>query len=284
MRSAIGPRFAPGSRRSPPPSRTIGPVRTGAPVTVERAARGSARAWRRRSLRALPPTAWLARSAEGAPTTAEVRWIGPSNPTRGVDGHGVVFGASGAGKTTYLAHRAAEAIAGGAPVVVIDLHGDLGPAVLARLGPEARARVLAVDASERPVAGIAALTGTNGDDRAAGLFVAAVKRLTTDSTDLYWGFRLERIFDTFVRLVQESGGSLLDLFDLLTSADRRDAARLATRRPELARFLDELEPVVRRNPDFLWSAATSALEGRARPRAPRAPRSRRLEGCRSSRW
>ncbi|MGI0156683.1 MAG: hypothetical protein ACREDE_11210, partial [Thermoplasmata archaeon] len=156
----------------------------------------------------------------------------------------------------YLARRAAEAIARGERVVAIDLHGDLSPAVVAQLSPDALRRVVAVDATDRPVPGIATLSGANGDDRATALLVAAVKRLSADGNDVYWGFRLERIFDTFVRLVQESGGSLLDLYDLLTSRDRRDVARLETRRPELARFLEELEPVVRRTPDFLWSAAT----------------------------
>jgi len=82
-----------------------------------------------------------------------------------------------------------------------------------------------------------------------------VKRLTPDGTDVYWGFRLERIFDAFVRIVQEGGGSLGDLYALLTDADRRDVARLATRDPRLARFLDELAPIVRRSPEFLWGAA-----------------------------
>jgi hypothetical protein len=48
----------------------------------------------------------------------------------------------------------------------------------------------------------------------------------------------------------------VDLYGLLTEADRRDAARLRTRRDDLARFLEELGPVLRRQPDFLWSAAT----------------------------
>ena len=229
---------------------------TGAPASVRRAGIGSARAWSLRSLAGVPRDAWLMRGADRVAATAEVRWLGARRSSTAIEGHAVVFGSSGAGKTTYLAHRTAAAISGGGCAVVIDLHGDLAPAVVARLPPRARDLLVSVDAGERPVSGIAALTGTAGDDRAAGLLVAAMKRVSADGPDLYWGFRLERIFDSFVRLVQESGGSLLDLFDLLTSGDRRDAARLATRRPELARFLEELEPVVRRNPDFLWSAAT----------------------------
>jgi hypothetical protein len=226
------------------------------PAMARRGTRGSRFAWRQRTLTGLPRAAWLERAPDAAERTAEVRWAGTGTPSSPPSGHAIVFGSSGAGKTTYLAHRAAEAIARGEPVIAIDLHGDLAPSVLARLAPELRDRVVAVDAGERPVAGVAVIAGTEGDDRAAAILVAAVKRLSADGTDVYWGFRLERIFDTFLRLVLESGGSLLDLYDLLTSEDRRDAARLATRRPELARFLEELAPVVRRTPDFLWSAAT----------------------------
>jgi hypothetical protein len=229
---------------------------TGVPAIGRRSGPGSALGWRRRDFWGLPRAAWLSRGPEAVDVTAETRWVGATPAVGPPTGHAVVFGSSGAGKTTYLARRAAAAIARGERVVAIDLHGDLAPAILEYLSPEHRERVLAVDASERPVPGIAALTGVRGDDRAAALFVAAVKRLSADGTDVYWGFRMERIFDSFVRLVQECDGSLLDLYDLLTSEERRDAARLATRRPELAQFLDELEPVVRRNPDFLWSAVT----------------------------
>jgi hypothetical protein len=225
-------------------------------ATVRRAAPGARIGWRHRTLRTLPRGAWVARGPESVEPTAEVRWVGLRPSGDPPAGHAVVFGSSGAGKTSYLAHRAAEAVAAGQRVVAIDLHGDLAPAVVAHLAPEGRSRVVAVDASERPVTGISVLSGAGGDDRAAAVLVAAIKRLSADGTDVYWGFRLERIFDTFVRLVQESGGSLLDLYDLLTSDDRRDSARLSTRRPELARFLEELGPVVRRSPDFLWSAAT----------------------------
>ena len=231
-------------------------IATNQPAVSRRSGPGARRAWKWRRGNAVPEGAWRIGPPDIASVSAELRWWGSGPGARAPEGHAVVFGASGAGKTTYLRHRAAATIREGRPVVAIDLHGDLVPGVVARLAPAARERVIAIDASDRPVPGIAALTGRDGDDRAAGVLVASVKRLTADGNDVYWGFRLERIFDTFVRLVQEAGGSLLDLFDLLTSADRRDAARLASRRPELVRFLDELEPVVRRTPDFLWSAAT----------------------------
>lgn len=229
---------------------------TGRPATTVRAGWGAAAGWTRRSVRRIPPVAWYRATPEALAGSAETRWLAPDIAGVPPTGHTVVFGSSGAGKTTYLADRAAEAIARGDPVVAIDLHGDLVPAVCARIPSGCVDRVVAVDAERLPTPGIAALVGVGADDRAAALLVATVKRLSADGTDVYWGFRLERIFDTFVRLVQETGGSLLDLYDLLTREERRDAARLATRRPELARFLDELEPVVRRTPDFLWPAAS----------------------------
>jgi len=229
---------------------------TGVPSEARRLGVGARRDWNRGATRTLPPNAWLFRNPERVAGTAEVRLAAeaPAEPPRE---HAIVFGASGAGKTTYLAARARSAIARGDRIFAIDLHGDLGPAIVEGLPEPERARLLAVDAADRPVPGIAALVpGGDAEERAAAQLVAALKRLTPDGTDLYWGFRLERIFDTFVRLVLESGGSILDLYGLLTDPRRRDAARWGTRRDDLAAFLDELAPVLKRNPEFLWSAAT----------------------------
>jgi Type IV secretion-system coupling protein DNA-binding domain len=215
--------------------------------------RSDPRRWARADGRAFAASDWLAVPPAVGARTAEPRVPDGPGALEPTDAHTVALGSTGSGKTTFLAERAAQAIRDGTAVVVVDLHGDLAPAIVARLAPSERSSVVAVDAGERPVVGVAALHGTDG--RAAAQFVAAIKRLSPDGADVYWGFRLERIFDAFVRLVQDGGGSLGDLYALLTDADRRDAARLATSVPELARFLDELGPVVRRNPEFLWSAA-----------------------------
>jgi len=229
----------------------------GVPMTTRRAPRAALRDWRRGTLATVPPDAWVTPTNRPIERSAEVSPDGRSITSTLDDGHRVVFGASGAGKTTFLARQAAAEADRGGAVVVLDLHGDLAPLALLALGPEARARAIAIDVSSPPVPGIAALApGTAHEDRAAAHLVAALKRLSPDGTDLHWGFRLERIFDSFVRLVQESEGSLVDLYGLLTEADRRDAARLRTHRDDLARFLEELGPVLRRQPDFLWSAAT----------------------------
>jgi hypothetical protein len=189
---------------------------------------------------------------------------GPAPPVRIDDDalarHVVVVGASGSGKSSLLAALAADRIARGGSVVAIDLHGDLGPAIAARVPAAHLGRVVAVDAG-------AAAAGTPGvrmlhrsgpspeAEREASHLVAAFKRLTGDAGDVYWGFRLERTLDAFVRLAQEEGGGLLDVHELLTDPRRRDAARLSTRIAPVAAFLDELPALLRRNPEYLMPAA-----------------------------
>ena len=232
-------------------------LNVGLPATFRTGRLGSRRDWRRGDLRTVPAEGWFeCPTRTAARPLLSLESARPKSAEIPVETPALVLGASGSGKTTYLARWAARVALGGGALFVVDLHGDLAPAVLARLSPEARRRTVAVDATAPPVPGIAALVPDGPQDRAAAHLVAGLKRLTPDGTDLYWGFRLERIFDTTVRLALESGGSLADIYDLLTSVDRREAARLATRSVELARFLDELAPVVRRNPEFLWSAAT----------------------------
>ncbi|MFZ1022803.1 MAG: DUF87 domain-containing protein [Thermoplasmata archaeon] len=179
------------------------------------------------------------------------------NIRQAIHEHLVIFGSSGSGKTSLLARLGCEAAANGHSVVVIDVHGDLALAVANALPLRLRNQLVAVDVTAAQVAGISIL----GPDDSAHSYrigahlVSALKRLTPDGSDVYWGFRLERIFDSFVRLVIDEGGDLRDLIGLLLDPRRREAAQLATSRPELARFLAELPALERRNPEFLWSAA-----------------------------
>ena len=216
---------------------------------------GARRDWRELGIASIPRAAWIPLALGTAEATPEPRWAAAEPTEVGRLGHAAVFGASGAGKSWFLAETAAREIRAGRPVVALDLHGDLGPEVLARLTPDEASAVLCVDLADGPVPGIAALSPLAPAPRAAAHLVAALKRLSPDGTDTYWGFRLERVLDAFARLAQESGGSLLEVHALLTDAGRRDEARLATRDPDLARFLDEIAPIVRRTPDFLWGAS-----------------------------
>ncbi|MCI4350925.1 MAG: hypothetical protein L3K15_05375 [Thermoplasmata archaeon] len=199
----------------------------------------------------LPPTT-------AARAVAAFRPLPPSGP--GNAPHTVVLGASGTGKTSYLADRAAFAIARGQSVVAIDVHGDLAPAIVGRLPSGNLSKMIALDPTEDAgrTLGVRVLTdrGLPGSERAAAQLVAALRRLSSENGETYWGYRLERLFDAFVRIAQAEGGDLVDLYALFTDERRREAARLATRDPETARFLDELAVLLRRTPDLLWPAAS----------------------------
>jgi hypothetical protein len=174
--------------------------------------------------------------------------------------HAIVLGASGSGKTAALATLAREALSERRSVVLFDVHGDLAPRVVAGLPIPSRDRLIGVDVADRPaaIAGISVFGPVPREDREALVahLVAAFKRLSTENGETFWGFRLERLFETFLHIVQEQGGDLVDLWSLLTDARRRDAARLTTERPEIVQFLEELDGIVRRQPEFLWPAAS----------------------------
>ncbi len=233
-------------------------LRSGRPCRAEPIpAREARRDWETLGVRSVPRGAWVELSVALAARTMEgPRTFRPAGTLATEPGHLAIFGATGSGKTSALAEIGIEAIVRGTTVIAFDLHGDLAPAIVARLSEEARRGIVAIDATERPVPGFDVLGSSEGriDDRLAAHVVAALKRLTFGGEEIYWGFRLERIFDSFVRIVQEEGGTLVDLAELLARPERREAARWNTRRPELARFLEEIEPVAKRQPEILWAA------------------------------
>jgi hypothetical protein len=172
-------------------------------------------------------------------------------------GHTVCFGASGSGKSAFLADLARRRVRAGAPTVVLDLHGTLGPELLSGLDPPERARLLAIDPSAPgPGTGLALLRG--GSPAEAELeraqLLAALRRLGSRDGEVYWGFRIDRVLESFLALAQESGGDLRELAALLTDPHRRELARASTGSPALASFLEELPALLRRNPEFLWPA------------------------------
>jgi hypothetical protein len=210
------------------------------------------------------------------PRVAAAVALGPHPPVvlddAALGRHVVVVGASGSGKTSLLADLAAKRVERGAPVVAFDLHGDLAPAIAGRLSRGGLRKLVGVDAAgpvER-ILGVRLLDDGGSDrDRSTGHVVAALKRLTSDSGDVYWGHRIERTLEAFVRLAEEEGGGLLDVYELLTDVRRRDAARLTTREPALAAFLDELPAMVRRNPEYLAPATARVAKVALSPRLTR---------------
>ncbi len=237
-------------------------------VRWHRPTRGAQRRWEDGRLGLRHRLAAVELPWEEAPRTVEPPASGPFPDATDLSRHLVVLGASGSGKTTFLVRLAAARIRRGEPVVLFDLHGDLGPAIAARLPAPARARLVVLDPTVGPGngPGIPILGAEEEGDRAAAHVVAALKRLSADGSDVYWGFRLERVFGTLVRAVQEEGGTLLDVYDLLTDANRRDATRLATKDPAVERFLGELPSILKRAPDYLVPAAARLAHVALSPR------------------
>ncbi len=261
-----------------------------------RATRWRTREWRSGALRW-----WRGRPAAPLPShvAAELALVLPVPPDARDEPllrHGALLGASGSGKTGMLASVAREALLEGRSVVLFDVHGDLAPRFAASLPPAVRRRLVAVDAGAAaggfPGFSVFGPTAAKDQPAAVAHLVAALKRLTPDGTEIYWGFRMERLFETFLRIVQESDGDLVDLWSLLTDRRRREAARLATTSPDDARFLEDLEVIVRRQPDFLWPAAARVAKVTLSPKlsallAPREgdlPVLRLLETGRSVAW
>jgi hypothetical protein len=195
----------------------------------------------------------------GAETAGRLFAAGvPGPPEEAGDArHTICFGASGSGKSAFLAALARSRLRAGAPTVLLDVHGTLGPELLSGLNPEERARVSAIDpTAPGPIAGLALLRaapGERGETERAQL-LSAFRRLGARDGETYWGFRIDRVLESFLALTQESGGDLRELAALFTDPARREMARRMTRSPALAAFLDELPALLRRNPEFLWPA------------------------------
>lgn len=233
-----------------------------------------------------------------APAAVRLGLIGglspPPDPAEGRR-HTLVFGASGSGKSAHLAAAARDRIHRGQAVVVLDVHGDLSGRILAGLDAPDRARVVGIDPTvPGPIPGLRLLgsaSSRSADSERAHL-IAALRRLGQEDGTMYWGFRLDRIFDVLLRVVQEQRGDLRDLYALLTDPGRRELARRATRSREVAQFLEELPALIRRNPEFLWPAAarlsrivlTPPLLALVAPSGPELPAREILDGGGALLW
>src|SRR5208283_4494719 len=95
-------------------------------------------------------------------------------------------------------------------------------------------RTLVVDLAQEAgaIPGVPLFAGRTPEEREreASHIVAGFRHISSEGGETYWGYRLEQVFDVFVRLVEEEGGGFHDLFDLLTDPRRQDAARFSTRR------------------------------------------------------
>lgn len=161
--------------------------------------------------------------------------------------HCLILGGTGTGKSTLLLNLIQQDIDAGQGVAVLDPHGDLVDAVLARI-PDARTEdVVLIDPSdgEYPV-GINLLSAHTELERTlvASDLVAAFRRQSTT-----WGESMHSIFANAIMAFLESsqGGTLLDLRRFLVEKDFRRAF-LRTVRDDQVRYYWEKEfPLLRGN-------------------------------------
>ncbi len=195
--------------------------------------------------------------------------------------HAAVLGSSGSGKTQFLIHLATTAILAGIPVVLWDLHGDLGPGVVSRLPPPRRMGLVLLDGTrglEDGLVGIDVLGSGGGSSRGTPRPSEEwIELLTSEVLEAlrplpgrgeeYWGPRLERILDGAIRSVVGAGGDLAEVADLLFRPASSTAPLLASvREPNLREFLEGLPALARRQPEFLSSAQNRLARAALSPR------------------
>lgn len=171
--------------------------------------------------------------------TAEVRL-----PTTSRLKHVHVLGASGTGKSTLLVQMILEDIEAGRGVGVLDPHGDLIDAVLARL-PEARADdVVLIDPSDPEyVVGWNVLEAKSETEREllASDLVAVFRRLATS-----WGDQMTSVLSHTVLAFLDSprGGTLSDLRHFLVDERFRKEYLGTLRDPHLRSFWEHEFPML----------------------------------------
>lgn len=143
--------------------------------------------------------------------------------------HMAVIGATGSGKSSLLRHIAAQDIARGDGLLLLDPHGDLAEAVLGDVPPSGYNHVCYLNCAEReyPV-GMNVLEDTAPDDRARVVdgFVAAMRSIFYES----WGPRMEIILrHSSTALIETQNASIVLLPRLLTDDEFRErvVARLS---------------------------------------------------------
>jgi hypothetical protein len=151
--------------------------------------------------------------------------------------HLYLVGQTGTGKSTLLSTLAAQDLAAGRGLGVIDPHGDLARQVLALVPPERAGEVLYFNPADTdyPV-GFNLLAATSPSERtlvASGV-ISAFRRLFQE----YWGPRLEYIFrNALLVLLETPSPSLLTLPRLLTERSYRQHVLPYVHDPILRHFL-----------------------------------------------
>lgn len=164
----------------------------------------------------------------------EGRLFGIREPDR--FSHLYLIGRTGTGKSTLLESMAAQDLALGHGLALLDPHGDLVEGLLHQVPPERRKDLLYLDAADpRATWTFNPLAGIPEEKRplaAAGL-VEAFRKLWHED----WGPRLEHLLrNALLTLLELPGATLADIPELLTDNDFRKAAVRRLTNPEVASF------------------------------------------------
>jgi hypothetical protein len=162
--------------------------------------------------------------------------------------HTYIVGGTGTGKSTLLVNLILQDLAAGNGVGVLDPHGDLVDAVLARI-PEHRLRdVVLVDPSDSEyTVGLNILSAHSELERTllSSDLVAVFRRLATS-----WGDQMTAVFGNAVLAFLESseGGTLLDLRRFLVDSSFRGSFLRTVSDPEVVYFWTKEFPLLRGSP------------------------------------
>jgi hypothetical protein len=161
--------------------------------------------------------------------------------------HLYVIGGSGTGKSTLLLQLILQDIEAGRGVALLDPHGDLADAVLARIPPHRVDDVVLVDPSDAEYSvGINILMAHSETERTllASDLVALFRRQSTS-----WGDQMNAVFANAVLAFLESnqGGTLPDLRRFLVEKDYRAAFLRTVADPEVVYYWEKQYPLLRGN-------------------------------------
>ena len=178
--------------------------------------------------------------------------------------HCAIVGATGSGKSTLLRHIAAQDMARGDGLLLIDAHGDLAEAVLSDVEPRRHNHVCFLSAADlsHPVS-LNVLEGTHPDDRAVAVdgVVSAMRAIWHDS----WGARMENVLrHACTALIETPNASLVLLPRLLMDDGFRERIVPRVSDPFSRAFFDKrfekwretyrdevIEPVLNKTEAFL---------------------------------
>lgn len=180
--------------------------------------------------------------------------------------HLYIIGGSGTGKSTLLLNLICQDIEVGHGVGVLDPHGDLVDAVLARM-PESRINdvVLIDPADAEYVVGINVLAAHSDAERTllSSDLVSLFRRHATS-----WGDQMNTVFANAVLAFLESnqGGTLADLRRFLVEKEYRTAFLRTVQDPEVVYYWEREFPLLRGHPQ---APILTRLDGFLRPKVVR---------------